>query len=435
MKNHILIPILKDQVKPALGCTEPVAVALAAVRAKEILDEPIKKITIKVNCNVLKNGMGVGIPGTNERGLVFATALGLVIGKSEYGLEVFKDVNDDKVQEALELQESGIIDIRLDKDAKSLLIDAEALGACSQSKVTIKNSHTNIVLESKDGTILLDREITMQVSSLAKNQKQDLSKETKNEIKYEIQNFNISELIDFARTYPIEELEFIKKGMDMNLTLANVGIHENLGMGLGKYLYQNITDANTKAKAYTAAASEARMSGYPLPVMSSAGSGNHGLITIIPLSVIGKEQGFSEEKIIRSITLSHLITIYVKSLIGSLSPVCGCGVAAGLGFASGHTFMNDGNDRQIKNAISNTIAGVTGMICDGAKLGCAYKLVISFDAAISASGMALNNIFVPLDNGILGESIEQTIQNLADISNIGMAHTDSTILDIMLNHC
>ena len=427
MKYDILIPILKDQVKPALGCTEPVAVALAAVRAKEILGAPVEKIYITVNSNVLKNGMGVGIPGTEERGLVFAVALGLLVGKSEYGLEVFKDVKDDRVQEALALEKSGIIDVQLDPDALTLLIDAQAFGDGHEARVTIKNSHTNIVHESKDGQLLLDKEIEAV---------QDKTKEAaQKEIKYEIQKFTVDELIDFAATRPIEDLTFIREGMEMNLTLAEVGIAKDLGMGLGKYLHSNITDLNSKAKAYTAAASEARMSGYPLPVMSSAGSGNHGLITIIPLSIMGQELGLPEEKIIRSITLSHLITIYVKSLIGSLSPICGCGVAAGLGFASGHTFMQDGDYDQIKKAISNTIAGVTGMICDGAKLGCAYKLAISFDAAISASEMALNNIYVPLDNGILGETVEQTIQNLAVVSNIGMAETDRSILDIMLNHC
>lgn len=427
MKYDILIPILKDQVKPALGCTEPVAVALSAVRAKEILGAPVEKIHITVNSNILKNGMGVGIPGTEERGLVFAVALGLLVGKSEYGFEVFKDVKDDRVQEALALEKSGIIDVQLDPDALALLIDAQAFGDGHEARVTIKNSHTNIVHESKDGQLLLDKEIEAV---------QDKTKEAaQKEIKYEIQKFTVDELIDFAATRPIEDLTFIREGMEMNLTLAEVGIAKDLGMGLGKYLHSHITDLNSKAKAYTAAASEARMSGYPLPVMSSAGSGNHGLITIIPLSIMGQELGLPEEKIIRSITLSHLITIYVKSLIGSLSPVCGCGVAAGLGFASGHTFMQDGDYAQIKNAISNTIAGVTGMICDGAKLGCAYKLAISFDAAISASEMALNNIYVPLDNGILGETVEQTIQNLADVSNIGMAETDRSILDIMLNHC
>lgn len=424
-RYDVLIPILKDQVKPALGCTEPVAVALAAVRAKEILGGEIEKITVKVNSNVLKNGMGVGIPGTKERGLVFAVALGLVIGKSEYGLEVFKDVDEESTKQALALMDSNFIEILLDKDAKSLLIDAEAFGPQGKSRVVIKNSHTNIVLESKNDDILFEKNVSNLQAASPLN----------SEIKYEIQKFTIEDLIDFSAQRPLEDLLFIKDGIDMNLKLAEVGISTDLGMGLGIHLNKNITDAYSKARAYTAGASEARMSGYPLPVMSSAGSGNHGLIAIIPLSVLGQDMGFSEEKIIRAITLSHLVTIYVKSFIGSLSPVCGCGVAAGLGFAAGHTFMLDGSYDQIKQAISNTIAGVTGMICDGAKLGCAYKLAISFDAAIGASDMALNHIMVPLDNGILGETAEQTIKNLAHVSNQGMDHTDSAILDIMLHNC
>lgn len=428
INNSLLIQILKDQVKPALGCTEPGAVAYAVARAKEILNSDVKKLKISVNSNILKNGLGVGIPGTSERGIIFAAALALVVGKSEYGLEVLKDVKNESIQLALDIVDSKIINLELNKEALGLYISVEAFGDKDKAKVVIKNSHTNIVFECKNDEVLFNKDLINESQSTT-------NKDSNYEIKYEIQKFTIDNLIEFVKNVNIEDLSFIQDGINMNLSLAKVGISETLGIGLGKYLYDNVKDPYTKAKAYTSGASEARMSGYPLPVMSSAGSGNHGLITIIPISIIGKDMDIPKENIIRSITLSHLVTIYIKSYIGSLSPICGCGVAAGVGCAAGLTFMNEGSNEQIKGSINNVIAGITGMICDGAKLGCSYKLSISVDAAIDAANMALKNIFIPVDNGILGETTEQTIKNLAQVSNIGMNNTDSIILDVMLNKC
>ncbi|MDD2493765.1 MAG: L-serine ammonia-lyase, iron-sulfur-dependent, subunit alpha [Tissierellia bacterium] len=428
INSNILIEILKDQVKPALGCTEPGAVALAVARSKEILGLDVKKLKISVNNNILKNGLGVGIPGTRERGLIFAAALSLVVGKSRYGLEVLKDVNEDSIKQALEITNSKVIDLELNKEADGLYISVEAFGDEEISKVIIENSHTNIVYESKNDQVILN-------NKTLPNDEYSLDSKFHHEIKYEIQNFTIDNLINFVSHVDIEKLSFIQEGIDMNMRLAKIGISEKLGMGLGKYLSDNINDIYEKAKAYTAGASEARMSGYPLPVMSSAGSGNHGLVAIIPINAIGSGLNISHDKIVRSVALSHLITIYVKSYIGPLSPVCGCGVAAGVGCSAGLTFMMGGNSHQIKGSMDNMIAGLTGMICDGAKLGCSYKLSISVDAAVDASNMAMKNIFVPIDNGILGSTTEKTIKNLAEISNVGMNNTDNIILEVMLNKC
>ena len=421
MKNYkLLIEILLDQVRPSLGCTEPGAVAYAVSRAKELLSSDIKELNISVDKNVLKNGMDVGIPGTTETGIIFAAALALVVGKSEYSLEALKDVKDEDIEKALKIIDEKIIKLDLNSKADGLYISVDAIGEEDKSRVVIKNTHTNIVFESKDDLILLDNDIVEM-------------KESK-EIRDRIREFSFDELIDFVNEVNIEDLSFIQDGINMNFKIANVGINEDLGLeiGLGKYLYRNGKDVYSMAKAYTAAASEARMSGHLLPVMSSAGSGNHGLVSIIPISYIGKEKDIENEKIIRSITLSHLMTIYVKSYIGSLSPVCGCGVAAGVGFSAGLTYMMDGTNEQIKGAIKNMLGGVSGMICDGAKIGCAYKLAISTDAAIDASNMAMENIFIPSDNGILTETADETVHNLARVSNVGMENTDNIILDVML---
>lgn len=424
--KKVLVEILKDQVKPALGCTEPSAVGLAVARAKEILGEEVCHLNITVDKNMLKNGLNVGIPGTNERGLIFAAALALVVGKSKYGLEVFKDVTDQDVKKALDIVVNKIINIKLDSNIDGLYVCVDAHGKEHNSQVIIEKSHTNIVHEAKDYVVIKDEGY----EDCASN-KLDEGKF----IKYEIKRFSLDELIEFASSVPLEELPFIFEGININKRIARYGVEQDIGIGLGRYLMKKVDEPESLAKALTAAASEARMAGCPLPVMSSAGSGNHGLIAFLPISIIGAESKIIEEHIIRSVALSHLITILVKVYLGALSPVCGCGVAAGIGCAAGLVYLKNGSNTQIKGAINNMAAGITGMICDGAKIGCASKLAISAEAAIDAANMAMANIFIPADNGILGETAEQTIINLAHISNVGMKRTDQIILDVMLNGC
>ncbi len=417
--DKLLVDILKNQVVPALGCTEPGAVAYAVARAKEILGKEVKQLNIYADKNIIKNGMSVGIPGTNEHGIIFAAALALVIGNSEYKLEVLKDVDNDSINEALSIVDSNIINLQLE-NIQGLYIKAEAIGENDTSCVIIRNSHTNIISETKNNQVILDNANITESSA---------------EIKYEIKKYNINDLIKFAEEAAIEDISFIQNGIDLNMRIADAGLTGQTGVGLGNYFYSSAKDVFSMAKAYTAAASEARMSGYLLPVMSSAGSGNHGLVAIIPISFVGQEKNIQKEKIIRAVTLSHLVTIFVKVHLGSLSPVCGCGVAAGVGCAAGLTYLLDGNMNQIKGSINNMVAGISGMLCDGAKLGCSYKLSISVDAAVDASEMALKNIFIPDDNGILGDTPEKTITNLAQVSNIGMKNTDDEILKVMMNKC
>ncbi|MDI9568990.1 MAG: L-serine ammonia-lyase, iron-sulfur-dependent, subunit alpha, partial [Bacillota bacterium] len=308
--------------------------------------------------------------------------------------------------------------------AEGLYIQVDALGEGDRSRVIIKDSHTKIVFESRNDEVLLDRE-------QAGAEPADLPEE----IKQEIKNYSFADLFDFTRNVPLEKLAFIQDGIDMNMRIARANLAEEPGIGIGKHLYDQARDVFERAKAYTAAASEARMSGYPLPVMSSAGSGNHGLVAIIPIAVVGAEKELPQEQILRAVTLSHLITIYVKVYTGALSPVCGCGIAAGVGCAAGLTYLLGGSDDQIMAAVNNMVAGITGMLCDGAKLGCSYKLSIAVDAAVDAAKFALQGITIPADNGILGETAEDTVQNMALVSRLGMKDTDRVILDVMLQKC
>lgn len=419
--NELLISILKDQVVPALGCTEPTAVAYAVAKAKEILGEEVENLDIFADKNILKNGKEVGIPGTHEKGIVVASALALIVGKSEYKLEVLKEVTDESLNKALELIDKNIITLSHKKDTDGLYIEVIAKGKTNTSKVIIRKTHLNIVLMEKNGECLSKEE---QVNNVPKAPLRDRIKE-----------YKISDLIEFVDTVEFEKIAFINEGILMNKRMAFHGLHDNLGLGLGNMLNTDEKDFEQYAKAITAAASEARMAGHPLPVMSSAGSGNHGLVAILPIAIIGEGLKLDNEKIVRGVTLSHLVTIFIKSYTGSLSPVCGCGVAAGVGASAGLAYIYGGNIAQIEGAIKNMIAGIAGMICDGAKLGCAYKLSIAVSSCVDAAKMAIDNIFVPSNDGILDKTVERSIQNLGRVSSEGMSNTDDVILEVMMDRC
>lgn len=412
---------MKDQVVPALGCTEPVAVAYAVAKAREVLEEDVDELDIYVDKNIFKNGKEVGIPGTDKKGILTAAALSLVIGKSEYRLQVLKDVSDESLKSALAIIDKNIIKLKLKKDAMGLYIEVIARNGSGSSRVIIKDSHLNIVLVEKNG-----RQIFSKDSKGAGADKPSL--------RDKIKEFTIRDFKDFVDNISYEKIKFIEDGISMNEKMGEIGLKLNLGIGIG-HLFNDNSNVEQYAKAITSAASEARMSGYPLPVMSSAGSGNHGLVAILPIAVIGEKMKIEREKIVRSVTLSHLVTIYIKSYTGALSPVCGCGVAAGVGASAGLSYLMGGNLTQIKGAIKNMIAGISGMICDGAKVGCSYKLSISVSAALDAAKMANKNIFIPSEDGILDESAEKTIQNLGRVSVEGMANTDGVILDVMMEGC
>ncbi|PRR85448.1 Serine dehydratase alpha chain [Clostridium luticellarii] len=415
---NLLVDILKDQVVPALGCTEPTAVAYAVAKAKEILGEAVDKLDIYVDKNILKNGKEVGIPGTDKKGILTAAALSVVVGKSEYRLQVLKDVSDKSLKCALNLIDRNIIKLNLKKDARGLYIEVIARKNNNFSRVVIKNSHLNIVFMEKNGKCIFSKE--------EKNDKVDGLA-----LKDRIKEFTVEEFKDFVDNISYEKIRFIEDGINMNEKIGKAGLKLDLGIGIG-HLFNDSSSVGQYAKAITSAASEARMSGYPLPVMSSAGSGNHGLVAILPIAVMGEKMKADRDKIVRSVALSHLVTIYIKSYTGALSPVCGCGVAAGVGASAGLSYLTGGNLSQIKGAIKNMIAGISGMICDGAKIGCSYKLAISVNAALDAANMANKNIFIPSGDGILDESAEKTIQNLGRVSVEGMSNTDGVILDLMM---
>ena len=427
MKNlqEKLVNILRAEVKPALGCTEPVAVALACAKAKETLGEDVVKCTIGLSPNVYKNGMCVGIPGTDRLGLKISAAMGLIGGKSENGLRVLETLTKDDVKVAEDFMDNNDINISpIDTDEK-VYIEVILEGKNNTSKVVIRTKHDNIVLVQKNDDVLLNEEV-VEVAATSTQPKENI-----------LDTITIKEIVKAMETVDFEEIKFLLDGITMNEEIAKYGLNEKVGVGVGFGIKKSIEsgllgdDLMNYTMMITAAASDARMAGVKLPVMSSNGSGNHDITAILPIVAYNDKFPQSEDKLARSLAISHLLTAYVKNYTGRLSAVCGCGVAASIGATSGLSWLMGCNETQIEGAIENMVANLSGMICDGAKAGCALKLASAASAAVQSAIIAKQQCFVPPMNGIVGAKVEQSIQNLGRVSDKGMSVTDEVIINVM----
>ena len=423
-----LIDILKAEVKPAVGCTEPVAVALACAKAKELLGEEVVKKKILVSPNVYKNAMCVGIPGTDRLGLKIAVAMGLVGGKSEDGLTLLEGLNEEQVRESERYVDTTPISIEPLDTKEKVVIDVTLEGENNKSRVIIKTKHDNFVFIQQNDLALLD-----QVDGYA--EKDEVQTEEKKE--NIMDNITIQEIVANIEDMDLEDIRFLLDGISMNMDMAKYGLENKIGIGVGRGIKESIEEGllgdgiMTKAMLLTAAASDARMGGAKLPVMSSNGSGNHGLTAILPIVAYAQKYPQSDEKMAKALAISHLITAYVKNFTGRLSAVCGCGVAASTGASAGISWLMDGNINHIYGAIENMIADLSGMICDGAKAGCALKLSSAASAAVQSAVIAKQGYSVPALNGIVGTRVEESIQNLGRVSDKGMQITDEIILNVM----
>lgn len=423
-----LIDILKAEVKPAVGCTEPVAVALACAKAKELLGEEVVKNKILVSPNVYKNAMCVGIPGTDRLGLKIAVAMGLVGGKSEDGLTLLEGLTEEQVRESERYVDTTPISIEPLDTKEKVVIDVTLEGENNKSRVIIKTKHDNFVFIQQNDLVLLD-----QVDGYA--EKDEVQTEEKKE--NIMDNITIQEIVANIEDMDLEDIRFLLDGIEMNMDMAKYGLENKIGIGVGRGIKESIEEGllgdgiMTKAMLLTAAASDARMGGAKLPVMSSNGSGNHGLTAILPIVAYAQKYPQSDEKMAKALAISHLITAYVKNFTGRLSAVCGCGVAASTGASAGISWLMDGNINHIYGAIENMIADLSGMICDGAKAGCALKLSSAASAAVQSAVIAKQGYSVPALNGIVGTRVEESIQNLGRVSDKGMQITDEIILNVM----
>lgn len=416
-----IIDLIHRQVVPAIGCTEPIAVALCAAKAREVLGTVPQSIDIQLSANILKNAMGVGIPGTGMIGLPIAIALGVLIGRPELELEVLHDCNKQAVERGKQYIAEDRIHISLKEDAPDkLYIRALCRADGHESETVIQHSHTNFVLIRKDDEVLLEAKAQ---TSVAANANDDCT-------------LTLEKVYEFATTEPIENLRFILEAKKMNEAAATSGLHENYGHELGKTMCSPLgkgimgESIFSKILSSTSCACDARMAGAMIPVMSNSGSGNQGICATMPVVVFAEENHNTEEETIRALIISSLTAIYIKQHLGTLSALCGC-VVASTGSSVGITYLMGGSYEQVSFAVKNMIANLTGMICDGAKPSCALKLTTGVSTAVMSAMLAIMNRHVTSVEGIIDDDVDKSIRNLTDIGRQGMDETDRYVLDIM----
>ena len=419
-ERNLIIDLVKREVVPAIGCTEPMAVALAAARCTEILGGVPKQLTVELSANMLKNAMGVGIPGTGMVGLPVAIALGAMAGHSDYQLEVLRDITPEDVEAAKAYIAQQRISISQKKDTEEkLYIEVTGHNGEDKAKVIIRGGHTHFSYLSKNGEVLLDESAC------------DTAPEANGQPR-----LTMRQVYDFATTAPVGEIRFILESAELNKRAAEMSLMSNYGHALGRTIFMQPKEQffgngiYSKILAYTSAACDARMAGVKVPVMSNSGSGNQGIAATLPVWVYAKERLKSEEELIRALMLSHLTVIYIKQSFGRLSPLCGCVVAA-TGSACGITYLMGGNYQQVVFAVKNMIANITGMICDGAKPSCSLKVATGVSTAVLSAMLAMEDKTVTSVEGIIDDDVEKCVRNLANIGLQGMAATDSLVLDIM----
>lgn len=415
-----IISLIHQEVIPAIGCTEPIAVALAVAKATETLGERPEKIEVLLSANILKNAMGVGIPGTDMIGLPIAVALGAIIGKSEYQLEVLRDSTPEAVTAGKKMIEEKRIDIKLKEGtSEKLYIEIQCKSGNKSSCAIICREHTHFVYIASDNEILLD-----------------LKNEADCETEEHSLELNLKKVYEFAISAPLDEIRFILETARINKAAAEQSFEGEYGHQLGKILkgkYERQVMGDSLFShilSYTSAACDARMAGAMIPVMSNSGSGNQGIAATLPIVVYAEENDKSEEDLIRALMLSHLTVVYIKQNLGRLSALCGCVVAA-TGSSCGITYLMGGKYEQISFAVKNMIANLTGMICDGAKPSCALKLTSGVSTAVLSAIMAMENKYVTSVEGIIDDDVDTCIRNLTLIGAEGMNETDRLVLDIM----
>ena len=429
-----IIELIRKEVKPALGCTEPIAVALAVAKAMEIIEASAPcdegwrysdcySLKVEVSGNILKNGMGVGIPGTGMVGLHIASALGAVCGKSSYGLEVLHDLDEKSISQAKRIVTAGRVTVGIADTTLKLYVKATVSDDNGNSSyAVIENDHDNIV-ETCFGERIL-------VSS----RKTEVCSDQKSTLDYRL---TVKEIFDFASTVAYEDIAFILESRTLNLALAEEGMRGSYGLRVGKAISSSANkevfggDFLSFAMAMTAAASDARMAGCTLAAMSNSGSGNQGITVTMPVIAYSIKYGTDDERLARALVLSHLIAIHIKGYLGKLSALCGC-VIASTGSACGLVYLRGGDYEQVCSAIKNMIGNITGMVCDGAKVGCAMKVASGVSCALQSAVLAREGMCISEHDGIIEKDIEKTIQNLGRIGSVGMQNTDNMILDIMV---
>ena len=421
---HELSKMIKDDMKPALGVTEPGAIAFAVAKARSFTKGDIKKVNVAMNSGMYKNAFTCGIPNSNEVGNIFAAALGVVAGNADKGLESLADVTPEDNVKAQEMIDQGKITVELSGITSRIFIEATVETEEDKAIVTIRDSHTNIT------KIIVNDKVELETEDEKKTEEDGGEEES-----HSIHKYTLQQLYDYVTTVDIEEIRFINEAYKVNLELFHEGL-ENPRTTFARQLLainngKEVSDDEQKtASLMCNAAIEARVIGLDKPAMSITGSGAHGIIATMPLYAAYKVNGYTEEQLLRATALSYLVCMYIKEYSGRLSAFCGCAIAAGSGMACALVYLRGGTVEMMAHTLNNMASSITGMICDGGNQGCTMKGVAAVDAAYKSVEFAMNGIYISEVHGINGNTPEETMRNMGLIASPGMVGTENTIVEI-----
>lgn len=421
MDMNLAIKEMKSEMIPSMGCTEPVAIGLAVSRTCELLDKPATHLDMVISSNIFKNAYSVQIPNAGTNGIELSCALGFLLSKQGNTMEIFADIKPEHVTRGKQLVSEGFIEVKV-LSSSQFYIECYAYNDSEKACTITEKAHDNLVFSQKGETVLLDCRKSETAEAAAPG--------------FDITKYTFQDFLDWANKIDVKELAYIQEGIDMNLAISKLGMVQKYAIGVGPALTNMVKagvladDMVTDIKRTVAAASDFRMSGGNGSVMTYLGSGNQGIVSMLPMAVFAKHQKISQEKMLRAEFLGMLIIMYMKRYVGRLSPICGA-TLAGAGSAAGMVYMMDGDLRQISGAVQNMMGGVAGMFCDGAKGGCALKLSICAGEAVYAAFFAMDESIIQATDGIISQQVEETAKNLAKLSHEGLSMVDMKVIEIM----
>ena len=419
---HALTELIKSDMKPALGVTEPGAIAFAVSTAKAHIKGTVKRVGLRLNSGMYKNAFTCGIPGTSEVGNYYAAALGAVAADPKKGLECLEGIGKAEEEAAGEMIKAGMISVSMSSITSRIFIEATVTGETSEAVVTIQDAHTNITKITENGTVVFEKE-----AKAAQESKEATPL---------IHQYTLAQMVEYVNTVSAQELDFIKEAYKVNYELLQEGL-KSPKTTYGPYLLKKnggvlvSEDERKTGSLFCNGAIEARVIGLSKPAMSITGSGAHGIIATMPLYAVYKINNYTDEQLLRATALSYLVCMYIKEYSGKLSAFCGCAIAAGTGMACALAWLKGADAETMEKVINNMASSITGMICDGGNQGCTMKGIVAVDAAFDSVELAMDDVYIYNAHGINGATPEETMHNMGLIASPGMTGTEKTIVDIL----